>query len=109
MARHIPLPCCPEGSRDKSDWRTMIHVFVADAHAVVREGVKRVLSATTDMCVSGEANNTQEMLVHVVRYPSHVVLLDSLLPCPNGLGVLQTLQHIQPDYRGHVRSAANVP
>jgi DNA-binding NarL/FixJ family response regulator len=75
---------------------TIVRVFVADNHAVIREGVKRILATTTDMCVVGEASDVQELLVHVVTDPCDVVLLDSMLPDQNGLAALQALQHIQP-------------
>jgi DNA-binding NarL/FixJ family response regulator len=39
----------------------MIRVLVADDHAVVRRGLRQILSRTNDMAVTGEAGRTEMM------------------------------------------------
>ncbi len=38
----------------------MIKILVADDHAIIREGVKRILAVTADMVVAGEATSGRE-------------------------------------------------
>ncbi|MGH9340747.1 MAG: response regulator [Acidobacteriota bacterium] len=74
----------------------MIKVLVADDHAVVREGLKRIINETSDMTVSGEANNGQEVLNKVLAEDWDVVLLDISMPGRGGLEVLRQLRAERP-------------
>lgn len=67
----------------------MIRLVIADDHAVVREGVKRILADRRDLQVVGEARTTRELFAIVARRPCDVVLLELLLPDHSGLEVLQ--------------------
>jgi two-component system, NarL family, invasion response regulator UvrY len=79
----------------RGNW-VMMRIFIADDHAVIREGVKQILADTTDMCVVGEASDMQELLARVAEHPCDVVLLDSTLPRQNGLTPLNALKQMQP-------------
>ena len=37
--------------------KAVIKVFIADDHAIVREGLKQILAETKDIVVAGEAEN----------------------------------------------------
>jgi DNA-binding NarL/FixJ family response regulator len=74
----------------------MIRILVADDHAVVREGVRRILADTTDLRVVGEACTGPEVIAQVATQPLDIVLLDISLPGRNGLDVLQHLKHAYP-------------
>jgi two-component system, NarL family, invasion response regulator UvrY len=74
----------------------MIRVFIADNHVGVREGLKRILSDTTDMCVVGEVGDVQELMAQVAGHQCDVVLLDSTLPGQNGVDVLPWFKQIYP-------------
>ena len=74
----------------------MMRIFIADDHAVIREGVKQILADTTDMRVVGEASDLQELLAYVAEHTCDVVLLDSTLPRQNGLAPLHALKQMQP-------------
>ncbi len=74
----------------------MIRVFVADDHAVVREGVKRILSDTPDLYVVGEAGTGQELCTLLSAQACDLVLLDISMPGRNGLEVLHHLKHTHP-------------
>lgn len=74
----------------------MIRILVVDEHVVVRQGVKRILDDTTDLCVAGEANDVQEALTQVETGQWHVVLLDLAMPGRNGLDLLQYLKQAHP-------------
>ena len=77
----------------------MIRVLIADDQAIVREGVKRILSDVPDIVVAGEASNGAEALERVQENGYDVVLLDIGLPALSGLDVLRRLRARKPDLR----------
>jgi DNA-binding NarL/FixJ family response regulator len=74
----------------------MISVFIVDDHAIVREGVRRIISATHDIEVAGEAATGEEALVALSSRAYDVVLLDLALPGMDGLEVLRSLKARRP-------------
>lgn len=74
----------------------MIRVLIGDDHAVVREGIKRILAETDDLVVVGEAAQGQEVLTKVASEAWDVVLLDISMPGRNGLEILQHLHGLRP-------------
>ena len=74
----------------------MIKILIADDHAVVREGLKQIISETPDMRVTDEANNGQEVLNKVSEQHYDVVLLDIAMPGRSGLDVLKQLKSKKP-------------
>ncbi|HEY7482739.1 MAG TPA: response regulator transcription factor [Gemmatimonadales bacterium] len=70
----------------------MIRIFLADDHAVVREGIRRLLEEEDGFDVVGEAGTVSELLAELRRTPVDVVLLDIGMPGP---GIVQTLQEIK--------------
>ena len=75
----------------------MIKVFIADDHAIVREGLKQILSETSDMVVAGEAANSQEVLDKSSKEDWDVVLLDIAMPGRGGLDTLEQLKRKRPE------------
>jgi two-component system invasion response regulator UvrY len=75
----------------------MINVLVADDHAVVRRGLKQILSETRDMRVSAEAGNAETAVRKALAEDVHVLVLDITMPGRSGLEVLKELQHYRPD------------
>ena len=47
----------------------MISILIADDHAVVRRGIRQIISETADMEVTAEAKNGQEVLAEVKQDP----------------------------------------
>jgi two-component system, NarL family, invasion response regulator UvrY len=74
----------------------MINVVVIDDHAVVREGLKRIISENPGMAVSGEAGDGFEAMKVVKSHPCDVVLLDITMPNRNGLDVLKQIHAESP-------------
>jgi two-component system, NarL family, invasion response regulator UvrY len=74
----------------------MINVVVIDDHAVVREGLKRIISENPGMAVSGEAGDGYEAMKVVKTNPCDVVLLDITMPNRNGLDVLKQIHAESP-------------
>ncbi len=74
----------------------MINVVVVDDHAVVREGIKRIVSESGGMTVSGEASDGHEAIRVIKNQPCDVVLLDITMPNKSGLDVLKELHAALP-------------
>ncbi len=62
-----------------------------DDHVKLRAGVRRLLEATRDMLVVGEAGDGIEALELVERLEPDIVLLDVEMPRMNGLQVVQEI------------------
>lgn len=69
-----------------------IRVFIVDDYPIVREGLRRVLSAGEGVVVSGEASSGEELLDRLPTSDSDVVLLDVSLP---GSGFLETMRRLR--------------
>jgi two-component system, NarL family, invasion response regulator UvrY len=74
----------------------MIRVVVVDDHAVVREGLKRIISENPGMAVTGEAGDGHEAMRVIKENPCDVVLLDITMPNKSGLDVLKELHAESP-------------
>jgi two-component system, NarL family, invasion response regulator UvrY len=73
-----------------------MRILIADDHAVVREGVKRILTAVDSGVVVGEASNGHELLAKATAETWDVVRLDISMPGRNGLDVLRQLKNTCP-------------
>jgi DNA-binding NarL/FixJ family response regulator len=74
----------------------MIKVLIADDHDIVREGVKQIVSETSDIVVGGEARSGAEALDLARGGGWDVIILDLNLPDRPGLDVLTQLRGIAP-------------
>ena len=74
----------------------MIRILVADDHTVVREGVKQILSAQSDIVVEDEAENGKETLEKALQGSFDMVLLDISMPGRGGLEVLEDILKSRP-------------
>jgi two-component system invasion response regulator UvrY len=54
----------------------VIRVLVADDHAVVRRGLRQILSRTNDMAVTGETGTRRELFEKVSQNGNDVLLRD---------------------------------
>lgn len=70
-----------------------IRVLVVDDHPMVRRGLKSLLSAYPDMEVVGEAKDGAEALRMAETFKPDVILLDILMPGPDGIEVVSHLSH----------------
>ncbi len=74
----------------------MIKILIADDHAIVREGLKQILTETTDMVVADEASNGHEVLTKVFKSNYDVIVLDITMPGLSGLDTLKQIKSIKP-------------
>jgi two-component system invasion response regulator UvrY len=77
----------------------MIKVLIADDHAVVRRGLRQILSETSDILVAGEASTVQEVRELVREQRWDVVVLDITMPGGSGLDLLTELRRLSPNPR----------
>lgn len=69
-----------------------IHVLIADDHAIVRQGLRQILSETDDLIVTGEADDGTEALQLARQQTWDVFLLDVSMPNRNGIDTLKQLK-----------------
>ena len=74
-----------------------IKILVTDDHAVLREGIIRILASRIEHVTFGEASNATEALEKVWAQKWDLILLDITMPGRSGLDILQQLRHAQPD------------
>lgn len=73
-----------------------MRILIADDHAVVRQGLKRILAEAFKRAVFGEATNSHEALERVWKEPWDVVILDLTMPGRSGLDVLKEIKRAKP-------------
>jgi DNA-binding NarL/FixJ family response regulator len=77
----------------------MTRVLLADDHAIVRAGLKELLTATGDITVVGEATNGQEVLAAVREGGFDVLVLDMSMPGRSGIELIKLVKAEQPKLR----------
>jgi two-component system, NarL family, invasion response regulator UvrY len=77
----------------------MIRVFVAEDHAIVRDGLKRLLAEAGDLQLAGECSSGLEVLQRAGKEPWDVLLLDLSIDHIGGLEVLRRLREQAPRLR----------
>jgi len=75
----------------------MLKILIADDHAIVRQGLKQIVTETADMIVAGEASNGQELLNKIQENDYDVVVLDITMPGRDGIDVLKQLRSERPE------------
>ncbi|MFP4532188.1 MAG: response regulator [Desulfobacterales bacterium] len=74
----------------------MVKVFIADDHAVVRQGLKQIISEVSDMHVLGESDNGFEVIDHVKTGNYDMAILDITMPGPNIIDLVKQIHQIKP-------------
>jgi two-component system invasion response regulator UvrY len=74
----------------------MINVLIADDHALIREGLKKILNGEPDMTVGGEASNVAELFKSLEQLAVNIILLDITMPGESGLDALKELKQKYP-------------
>ena len=77
----------------------MIRVLLADDHTLVREGLKQLLAATTDIRVEAEAANGDETLSLVRANDYDLAVLDMSMPGLSGIELIKRLRAEKPQLR----------
>jgi DNA-binding NarL/FixJ family response regulator len=74
----------------------MVNIAVADDHAVVREGLKRIISEHSDLSVSIAVATGEELLTAMRQSPADLAIIDLVLGSRSGLDVLRRIRAEHP-------------
>jgi DNA-binding NarL/FixJ family response regulator len=74
----------------------MINVFIADDHALIREGIKKLLSTVSDIKLVGETANPHEISGLLKKVNCDILILDLSMPGKDGLDVLKEIKSFSP-------------
>jgi two-component system invasion response regulator UvrY len=77
----------------------MIRILIADDHAIVREGLKQIITETPDMVVADEAETGNEVIQKALRNNYDIIVLDISMPGMNVIDVLKQLKRQIQDIR----------
>lgn len=73
-----------------------MRILIADDHAVVRQGLKRILADEFSRAVFGEAATAEGAITQIWAHPWDVVVLDITMPGRSGLEVLAEIRRSKP-------------
>src|SRR5689334_21887874 len=76
-----------------------LRIVLADDHAILREGLKVLINAETDMCVVGEADCGTAAVEQTRTCQPNVVVMDISMPGSNGLRATQQIKQLSPSTR----------
>ena len=71
---------------------TKLRIFLADDHAVLRDGLKALVNAQADMEVVGEADNGRDAWLKVKELLPDIVVMDVSMPELNGVQATEILK-----------------
>lgn len=72
--------------------KSKIKVIIADDHAILRAGLRQILSETDDILVVAEAQNANEAIKLASQPDADVLLLDISLPDRSGIEALKYIK-----------------
>jgi NarL family two-component system response regulator LiaR len=73
-----------------------IQVLIVDDHAIVRDGIRSLLSTIQDINVAGEASTGREAVTLFNRLGPDIVLMDLVMPEMDGIQAIQAIIKKQP-------------
>ena len=74
----------------------MIKILITDDHAIVRRGLRQILSETSDIVVGDEAENAHQLLELLPKNDYGVLVLDISLPGRSGFDILKQVKTLRP-------------
>jgi NarL family two-component system response regulator LiaR len=76
-----------------------VRVLIVDDHAIVRKGIRALLSEADGFEVVGEADNGQEAVLRAEECSPDVILMDLLMPVMDGIEATRQITSRQPEAR----------
>lgn len=77
----------------------MIRIVIADDHAIVREGLKRIVASADDMEILAEAADGAEVLQRVREADFDLLVLDLSMPGRSGMELIKLVKAERPQLR----------
>ena len=75
----------------------MIKILMVDDHAIVREGLQRIIDDTSGINIVAEASNGEEAIKMIKKLDLDLVLLDISMPGENGIQTLKEIKKLKKD------------
>ncbi len=75
---------------------TKIQLMIVDDHAIVREGLRLLLSEEMEIEVVGEASNGREAVLRAEKLLPQVILMDLVMPEMDGIAATQAIRQNFP-------------
>ena len=82
-----------------------ISVLLADDHTIVREGLRKLLEAESDIEVVGEATTGRQAVEMTRKLQPAVIVMDIAMPLLNGLEATCQIRQLVPDAKVIILSA----
>jgi DNA-binding NarL/FixJ family response regulator len=76
-----------------------VRIVLADDHAIVREGLKRIVAEVEDFTVAGEAADGTEVMKQVRALDFDVLVLDLSMPGRSGMELIKLVKAEKPRVR----------
>ena len=77
----------------------MIRIVIADDHAIVREGLARLIASSADFELAGQASNGSEVIARVRELDFDVLVLDMSMPGRSGIELIKMVKSEKPKLR----------
>jgi two-component system, NarL family, response regulator NreC len=94
-----------------------LRIVLVDSHAIMREGLKRLIELQTDFSIVGDFGRVEECLSGIRDSPPDVVIMDLIFPAQSGIALLAEVQRLshathtlvltEHASENHVRAALN--
>ncbi len=82
-----------------------IRILLADDHALINEGTRRILEQYPHLTVVGDADNGERALELAKRLQPDVAILDIRMPKLNGIEVVRQMKDCSPDTKTLILTA----
>jgi DNA-binding NarL/FixJ family response regulator len=88
-----------------------INVLIADDHAIVRIGLRKILQAQRDIIVIGEAADGQEAISSAMNRDQHcdLIIMDVAMPGINGIDAIRTIREYLKEIKILILSMYDTP
>ncbi|MEI7429801.1 MAG: response regulator transcription factor, partial [Betaproteobacteria bacterium] len=70
----------------------VIRVLIADDHALIREGLQRILATCDDMILAGEASDGLQVMDKIRHEDWDVLVLDMSMPGRSGVELIKQIK-----------------
>lgn len=76
-----------------------IRIFIAEDHAILREGLRALLTINPDIEIVGEAEDGRDAVQQICQIKPQLVLMDLSMPHVNGTEAIRLIKHREPDIK----------
>lgn len=84
-----------------------IRIFLADDHAILREGLRHIISASPEYEIVGESGDGRDSLEQIERLKPDIVILDISMPTMTGIEISRYLKKYVPHLKIIILSQHN--